>query len=65
MEDPALCRRKHVREEIIDQVFHEMLGRLRVDNQVKAMMRKALLDSGDAEKRERERENCRTASSRA
>lgn len=52
--DPASCRRQNVREEKIEQTFHDLLGRLRVDDQVRVMMRKALRDNKDDGNQERE-----------
>jgi hypothetical protein len=40
--NPASCRRKHVREEAIEDQFTELLGRLRFDDEVLAWVREAL-----------------------
>jgi site-specific DNA recombinase len=34
--NPASCRRKYVREEVLEAQFTELLGRLKFDDQIKA-----------------------------
>ncbi len=52
--NPASCRRKHVREEVLEQQFTEMLGRLRFDNEVLDWVREALHASHADERQEHE-----------
>ena len=52
--EPATCRRKHVREEVLEQQFTEMLGRLRFDDEVLEWVREALHASHADERREHE-----------
>jgi site-specific DNA recombinase len=40
--EPATCRRKYVREEVLEQQFTAMLGRLRFDGEVLEWVRQAL-----------------------
>ena len=40
--NPASCRRKHVREELLEQQFTELLGQLRFDDEVLEWVRDAL-----------------------
>jgi hypothetical protein len=49
---PASCRRKYVREEIIEAQFTELLGRLRFDDEVLEWVRDALHVSHAEERRE-------------
>lgn len=51
---PASCRRKYVREEVLEQQFTAMLGRLRFDDEVLAWVREALHASHVDERREHE-----------
>ena len=48
------CRRKHVREEVLEQRFTEMLGRLQFDDEVLEWVREALHASHADEQREHE-----------
>src|SRR5947209_8119650 len=50
--DPASCRRKHVREEVLQQQFTELLGRLRFDDEVLGWVREALHASHADQRRE-------------
>jgi len=52
--NPASCRSKHVREELLEQQFTELLGRLRFDNEVLEWVRDALHASHADERREHE-----------
>jgi hypothetical protein len=52
--EPASCRRKYVREEVLEQQFTEMLGRLRFDDEVLEWVRQALQASHADERREHE-----------
>ena len=52
--NPASCRRKHVREEVLEQQFTEMLGRLRFDDEVLDWVREALHASHADERQEHE-----------
>ena len=40
-----LCRRKHVREEVLERQFHDLLGLLTIDDEVLAMLNEALRSS--------------------
>jgi site-specific DNA recombinase len=40
--EPAVCRRKYVREEALEEQFAELLGRLRFDDEVLGWVREAL-----------------------
>jgi site-specific DNA recombinase len=51
---PTSCRRKYVREEVLEQQFTAMLGRLRFDDEVLAWVREALHASHADERREHE-----------
>jgi site-specific DNA recombinase len=53
-ERPASCRRKYVREELIEAKFTELLGRLRFDDEVLEWVRDALHASHADERREHE-----------
>ena len=50
--EPAVCRRRHVREEVLEQQFTEMLGRLHFDDEVLEWLREALHASHADERRE-------------
>jgi hypothetical protein len=52
--NPVSCRRKHVREEVLEQQFTELLGRLRLDDEVLCWVREALHASHADERREHE-----------
>jgi len=52
--EPASCRRKHVREEILEKQFTDMLGRLHFDDEVLDWVRDALHASHADERREHE-----------
>jgi site-specific DNA recombinase len=52
--EPASCRRKHVREEILEKQFTEMLGRLHFDDEVLDWVRDALHASHADERHEHE-----------
>jgi DNA invertase Pin-like site-specific DNA recombinase len=52
--EPVSCRRKYVREEVLEQQFTEMLGRLRFDHEVLEWVREALRASHADERREHE-----------
>ena len=52
--NPASCRRKHVREEVLEAQFTELLGRLRFDDEVLEWVRDALHASHADERREHE-----------
>ena len=52
--NPASCRRKHVREELLEQQFTEMLGRLQFDDEVLNWVREALHASHADERQEHE-----------
>ena len=52
--EPASCRRKHVREEILEKQFTDMLGRLHFDDEVLDWVRDALHASHAGERREQE-----------
>ena len=51
---PAACRRKHMREEALEQQFTAMLGRLHFDDEVLEWVRDALHASHAEERREHE-----------
>ena len=51
---PASCRRKYVREEVLEQQFTGMLGQLRFDDEVMDWVRQALHASHADERREHE-----------
>ena len=51
---PASCRRKHVREEVLEAQFTELLGRSRFDDEVLEWVREALHASHADERREHE-----------
>jgi len=53
-ESPASCRRRHVREEVLEQKFTELLGRLRFDDEVLDWVRESLHASQADERREHE-----------
>jgi site-specific DNA recombinase len=50
--NPASCRRRYVREEVLEKQFTELLGRLKFDNEVLEWVRDALLASYADERRE-------------
>jgi site-specific DNA recombinase len=50
--NPGSCRRKHVREEVLEAQFTELLGRLRFDDEVLEWVRDALHASHADERRE-------------
>jgi len=50
--EPATCRRKYVREEVLEQQFTEMLGQLRFDDEVLEWVCEALHASHADERRE-------------
>src|SRR4051794_21284282 len=52
--EPASCRRKYVREEVLEAQFTELLGRLRFDDEVLEWIRQALHASHADERREHE-----------
>src|SRR5579875_82791 len=52
--NPASCRRKHVREEVLEAQFTELLGRLKFDDEVLEWVREALHASHADERREHE-----------
>lgn len=51
-DEPASCRRKHVREERLEERFTALLGRLQFDDEVLAWVREALGASHADERRE-------------
>jgi site-specific DNA recombinase len=51
---PSVCRRKHMREEALEQQFTAMLGRLHFDDEVLEWVRDALHASHAEERREHE-----------
>jgi site-specific DNA recombinase len=51
-DEPASCRRKHVREERLEEQFTALLGRLQFDDEVLAWVREALRASHADERRE-------------
>ena len=52
--NPASCRRKYVREEVLEAQFTELLGRLRFDDEVLAWVRDALHASHADKRQEQE-----------
>ena len=52
--NPATCRRKYVREEVLEQQFTELLGRLHFDDEVLEWVRDALHASHADQRREHE-----------
>jgi hypothetical protein len=50
--EPALCRRKYVREEVLEAQFAEFLGRLHFDDEVLGWVREALQASHADQRRE-------------
>jgi site-specific DNA recombinase len=52
--EPASCRRKYMREEVLEQQFTEMLGQLRLDDEVLEWVRQALHASHADERCEHE-----------
>lgn len=52
--NPASCRRRYVREEVLEQQFTALLGRLQFDDEVLGWVREALHASHADEKREHE-----------
>jgi hypothetical protein len=52
--EPASCRRKYVREEVLEQQFTAMLGQLRFDDEVLEWVREALHASHADERHEHE-----------
>ena len=52
--EPAYCRRKYVREEVLERQFTAMLGQLRFDDEVLEWVRQALHASHADERREHE-----------
>jgi site-specific DNA recombinase len=50
--NPTLCRRKYVREEVLEQQFTGLLGRLHFDDEVLAWVREALQASHVDQRRE-------------
>ena len=52
--EPAVCRRKYVREETLEERFTELLGRLRFDDEVLGWVREALQASHADQRREHE-----------
>ena len=50
--EPATCRRKYVREEVLEQQFTNLLGRLSFDDEVLAWVREALQASHADQRRE-------------
>ena len=52
--NPASCRRKYVREEVLEAQFTELLGRLQFDDEVLEWVREALHASHADERREHE-----------
>ncbi len=52
--EPATCRRRHVRDEVLEQQFTKMLGRLHFDDEVLEWAREALQTSHADERREHE-----------
>jgi site-specific DNA recombinase len=52
--NPASCRRRYVREEVLEQQFTELLGRLKFDDEVLEWVRDALHASYADERREHE-----------
>jgi site-specific DNA recombinase len=52
--NPAFCRRRYVREEVLEQQFTELLGRLRFDDEVLEWVRESLHASHADERRDHE-----------
>jgi DNA invertase Pin-like site-specific DNA recombinase len=52
--NPASCKRKYVREELIEKQFTELLGRLKFDDEVLEWVRDALHSSHADERREQD-----------
>jgi len=52
--NPASCRRRYVREELLESQFTELLGRLHFDDEVLAWVREALHASHADKRREQE-----------
>ena len=52
--NPASCRRRYVREELLEKQFTELLGRLKFDDEVLEWVREALHASHGDERREHE-----------
>jgi site-specific DNA recombinase len=52
--NPALCRRRYVREEVLEQKFTELLGQLWFDDEVLEWVRESLHASHADERREHE-----------
>ena len=52
--NPATCRRRYVREEVLEQQFTDLLGRLQFDDEVLEWVREALHASHADERREHE-----------
>lgn len=52
--NPTTCRRKYVREEVLEKQFTELLGRLHFDNEVLEWVRDALHASHADQRREHE-----------
>jgi hypothetical protein len=52
--DPSVCRRRHRREEALEQQFTAMLGQLHFDDEVLEWVRDALHASHAEERREHE-----------
>jgi site-specific DNA recombinase len=52
--NPALCRRRYVREEVLEQKFTELLGQLWFDDEVLEWVRESLHASHTDERREHE-----------
>ena len=53
-DEPASCRRKYVREEVLEQQFTAMLGQLRFDDEVLEWVREALHASHSDERHDHE-----------
>jgi site-specific DNA recombinase len=51
---PTACRRRYVREEVLDKQFTDLLGRLQFDDEVREWVREALYASHADERREHE-----------
>jgi site-specific DNA recombinase len=52
--NPASCRRRYVRQEVLEHKFSELLGRLHFDNEVLDWVREALHASHASKRREQE-----------
>ncbi len=52
--NPATCRRRHIREEVLEQQFTDLLGQLQFDNEVLEWVREALYASHVDERHEHE-----------